>query len=261
MNDLDGLTRDSIRALVGPEMRTVAVRLDDLQWRESGSGDGSRVLTGYAAVTGQVTTLYAGRNYQMDEVIAPGAFDEVLAGNPDVHLNIGHDMNRAIARTGINGVGGLQLSVDPHGLRVYARVSGSDPDVQALAAKMDLGIMDQMSFAFRIGAQTCLTTIDESGRETDLWTIETVSDLYDTCVCAQGAYSTTEAALRTLALSGIGADVANRQVAHDDDGAQDDPAVESDAVGAQDDPAVSRKKAVLAAEGAVTLAKFKPRKD
>jgi HK97 family phage prohead protease len=258
---LDGLTRDAVRALVGPEMRTMAVPMTDLAWRESDSGDGSRVLSGYAAVFGQVTTLYKGAGYQIDEVVLSGAFDEVLASNPDVHLNIGHDMNRAIARTGISGVGGLQLSADAHGLRVYARVSGDDPDVQALAAKMSLGIMDQMSFAFRIGEQTCLSSTDETGFETDLWTICTVSNLYDTCVCAQGAYPTTEAALRSLALSGIGAHVANREVAQGDDGAQADPAVASDAGGAQADPAVIRQRAVWIAESTVAASKFRPRKD
>jgi HK97 family phage prohead protease len=255
MHELDGLTNDSIRSLFAPELRTIAVPLQDLEWRESGSGDGSRILSGYAAVFNQRTTLYSGKYFQLDEQIDAAAFDDVLSRNPDVHLNIGHDMTRAMARTGIKGVGGLELSVDAHGLRVYARLSSSDPDVQALAAKMDLGVMDQMSFAFRMGATTEVCETDEDGRETELLTINTIAELYDVCVCAQGAYSTTEAALRTLAMAG----------AHDREvraaGAQDDPAVTEEALGAQDDPAVTRSRLLLEAEMVSAALRFRPRKE
>lgn len=249
-NPLDGLTSESIRALFVPEMRTVAVPLRDLQWRESGSGDGTRILSGYAAVFNQTTTLYSGKYYELQEVIAPTAFDEVLSRNPDVHLNIGHDMSRAIARTGIKGVGGLELSVDAHGLRVYARLNPADPDVQALAAKMDIGVMDQMSFAFRMGATTEVCMTDENGRETELLTIDSVSELYDVCVCAQGAYSTTEAALRSLALSGA----RTREV--EPAGA---PPVEVAESTDSAPPAVDRFRLLLETEGAAI--RFRPRKD
>ena len=258
---LEGLTRDSVQALVrelGP--RTMAVPLTELEWRESKSGDGSRVLTGYASVFGVRTTLYNGRDYQMDEIIAPSAFDAVLAGSPDVHLNIGHDNNKSMARTTAPGpMSKLQLTADAHGLRVYARLNPENRAVQELTPMMNDGVMDQMSFAFQPGVETSVTETDAAGRQTDVFTIESVSDLYNTCVCARGAYPTTAAALRTLALSG--AHVANREVGHSDDGAQDDPAVASDASGAQDDPAVASKRSTLIADGVVALASFKPREE
>jgi HK97 family phage prohead protease len=194
------LTPEQLRAMFAPERRTVEVPLQELEWRESGSGDGSRILTGYAAVYNQETTLYAGTYYTIKERINEGAFFSVLQSNPDVHFNMGHDMNRAMARTGIKGVGGLELSSDGHGLRVYARLNQNDPDVQCLAAKMDLGIMDQMSFAFQVKAKDCKYTsvTDENGMETDTREINNISNLYDVCVCAQGAYPTTEASLRSL---------------------------------------------------------------
>lgn len=210
------LTPDSIRALFGEEMRTVAVPLQGLEWRASGSGDGSRVLTGYAAVHEQVTTLYDGTYYRLDEKIARGAFTNVLAADPDVHLNLGHDMNRAIARTKVSGIGGLELTSDDHGLKVYARLNANDPDVAALAAKMELGIMDQMSFAFRVKSSGVRyeSETDANGKETELRTITEIAELYDVCVCAQGAYPTTEASLRSLlqAMDASGAHVPNREV-------------------------------------------------
>lgn len=190
-----------IRALFPPDMRTVVVPIEGLEWRESGSGDGSRILTGYAAVYNQETILYEGSFWTFKEVIQAGAFDAVLSKSPDVHLNIGHDMSRAIARTGVSGIGGLELTSDSHGLKVYARVNPDDPDVQSLAAKMDLGIMDQMSFAFQLkagGYSTTTTSDEETGRETDTRAITEVANLYDVCVCAQGAYPQTEASLRTI---------------------------------------------------------------
>lgn len=203
---LDDLTQEEVRGIFSEtELRTVEVPVHDLQIRESGSGDGSRVVEGYASVFDTETTLYEGMRYRWTETIARGAFDSVLAKAPDVHLNLGHDMNRAIARTKAPGpIGKLELSVDDTGLKFYARLNPDDPDVQALASKMDLGIMDQCSFAFRVKSSgiTNVTTTDADGFTTDADTITEISELYDVCVCAQGAYPTTSAALRTLLRDG-----------------------------------------------------------
>ncbi|MBT9156751.1 MAG: hypothetical protein DDT37_01739 [Firmicutes bacterium] len=195
-----------LKAAFAPEQRTVTVPLGDLEWRESQSGDGSRILTGYAAVYEREATLYAGDRYSLKEKLAYGAFTKVLATSPDVHLNVGHDMTKAIARTGIQGIGGLELKSDIHGLRVYARVSPKDPDVQALAAKMDLGIMDQMSFSFRVlpSGQKYEIATDEHGHETELRIIHEIDTLYDVCICAKGTYTQTEASLRTLLVNFTG---------------------------------------------------------
>ncbi len=194
------LNPDQLRAVFIPETRTVAVPINGLEWRESGSGDGSRILSGYAAVYEQETTLFTGMHYTIRERIAIGAFNNVLAKNPDVHLSIGHDMTKVIARTGLTGIGGLELRGDAHGLRVYARLSPRDPDVQSLAAKMDLKIMDQMSFSFRVLASGCeyKTTVDANGHETDLRVINEIAELFDVCICAKGSYTQTEASLRML---------------------------------------------------------------
>ena len=179
----------------------------------SGTGDGSWSLTGTAAVFNTTTTLYEGRSWVIQERIDPAAFDGVLAGLRDglaagdpaaaVHLNHGHDMQTAVARlqrVGESGpveVGGLKLWTSARGLEVFARLDSADPDVQALVPKMRRGIVDQMSFAFRIGKESLYSTEDDQGRTTDLWTIQEVSSLFDVCVCAQDAYPTTSAQLRS----------------------------------------------------------------
>lgn len=190
---------EALREEIG-ETKTMVCRVDKLDWRKSGSGDNSRILSGYAAVYNSETVLFDDVRWCFKERIITGAFDKVLARQPDVHLNVGHDMTRAIARTGVRGMGGLELSSDSYGLHIYARLNPDDPDVQALAAKMDYGIMDQMSFAFQLkqtGYKT-ETTVDATGKEIITQTILEVSNLYDVCVCAQGAYPQTEAVLRSF---------------------------------------------------------------
>jgi HK97 family phage prohead protease len=183
----------------GSAIRHAQMPLIDVEWRDTGqTGDGSYTLLGHAAVTNEMTTLYEGKFWVLREQIAPGAFKEVLAGRPDVHFNIGHDMNRAMARTGVRGVGELDLSEDARGLRMFARLDPEDPDVQSLAVKMKRGIIDQASFAFRVGKDELLVETDDQGREIETRTILEVSDLFDVCVCAQGAYAGTDASLRSL---------------------------------------------------------------
>lgn len=256
---LDNMLRDKVRSVVGDRLqRVVNVPLNDVEWRESKSGDGTRILSGYAAVYDQPTTLYNGKFYRWDEVIQGGAFDAILATSPDVHFNLGHDMNRAMARTTAPGpVGKLELSSDAHGLRMFARLNPRDVDVMALAPKMDDGIMDQCSFAFTMagGITRTVTTTDADGKETDLDTIIQIGDLIDVCVCARGAYSQTEATLRSLMES------TGRANAVPDDAPVRSEEVPEDASGAQDDPVVASKRSALIADGVVALASFKLREE
>ena len=215
---------EELTRTAGPiEARHALVQFRDVEFRDAqGTGDGSYTLTGYAAVYGVETVLYDGSWWRFREVIAPEAFVPVLGRTPDVHLNIGHDMTRAIARTGIDGVGGLELASDDQGLRVFARLDPADPDVVSLAAKMNRGIVDQMSFAFTIARAKYESEIDEEADfEDELRTILEIGELYDTAVCAQGAYSQTSAelAVRSLvtALGRAGVDLAG-QLKHRDNG-------------------------------------------
>jgi HK97 family phage prohead protease len=199
--------------------RTLAFPMVDVEWREPNAEDSSGdwyTLTGHAAVFEQPTTLYKGKGFQITEEIDRTAFDAVLRTNPDVHLNVNHDMNLVMARTGIKGGGALVLTVDDVGLRVHARIPARLSYAQDWAELMRSGIVDQMSFAFRIGSESMTTTTDSEGYETDHFRILEVSDLFDVCVCPQGAYSTTDAVLHArIASTGRAVDPAgspNRKV-------------------------------------------------
>lgn len=197
MRELDGLSPEQVRALFVGE-RTVRERPHaEIEWREPGNGENIRVLIGYPAVFNSITTLYEGKSWVMQERIDPGFFRGVLAD--DCHLNYVHESASVMARNGMSGPGGMELSTDAHGMRVYARLPLDDLDVQRLAPKMDRRIVDQMSFAFTVapGGDRCEIFTDEEGREVWLYTLLTCKRLYDVCVCPLGQYSQTEAMLRS----------------------------------------------------------------
>lgn len=122
--------------LRGSERRTFS--LNDCELREA--DDGTLHLSGYASVTGVP--------YEMgwyDEEIRSGGFKKTLGENPDVQLLVNH-AGLPLGRTGRN----MTLTEDATGLRVEADLDAGDPDVQSLARKMQAGLVDQMSFAFRV---------------------------------------------------------------------------------------------------------------
>ena len=123
----------------------VAVRAQ-LLLRES--AEGKLGFEGYASITE--------RAYEMwdffgpyGEVVSAGAFTDTLNRvDLDVPLVLQHDQLRRIART-TNG--SLMLAEDDQGLRVSAPVlDPADVDVAYIAPKLRSGLIDEMSFAFRI---------------------------------------------------------------------------------------------------------------
>lgn len=172
------------------------------------TGDGSWTMEGYAAVYEQSTVLYDGRWFRISEEIAVGAFTNVLArvaaGEELVHFNFGHEMNSSIAATDVEGIGGLELSENTHGLRYFARVDPEDPDAVRLAAKMRRGVVRQASFAFTVAEEELTVREGADGKEEDHYRILEIGHLYDVCACPQGAYPQTESHLRSLAAASLG---------------------------------------------------------
>lgn len=83
------------------------------------------------------------------EIVSAGAGASSLArGDLDVPLVLAHDSLRRIART-TNG--SLTLTEDEHGLHVLApNLDPADADVAYIAPKLRAGLIDEMSFMFRI---------------------------------------------------------------------------------------------------------------
>lgn len=177
-----------------PEMRHLAFPLEGLTLRESRDGDGFLHLAGHAAVFDKLSHDLGGFREKIDR----GAFTDVLDGDPDVHLVIGHDMTRVLARTRSKT---LELREDPAGLRIWARLDPDDPDVRSLVPKMKRGDVDQMSFAFSVargGDEWLIEGDGDDERVTRTIKKNGIDGLYDVSVVAQGAYPQTDANLRGL---------------------------------------------------------------
>lgn len=130
-------TRATVRATVsGLELRAKA-------------DDSGLTFAGYASVTERAYDMWDMFG-PYTEIVSADAFDATLArGDLDVPFVLGHDQMRRIART---TTGTLRLKVDEVGLRVEADLDPTDADVAYIAPKLRAGLIDEMSFAFRINA-------------------------------------------------------------------------------------------------------------
>lgn len=116
--------------------------------RDAIAGEGTVEFRGYA-------TVYE-RGYEMwdywgpyTEIVSAGAGAESLSrGDLDVPLVLQHNQLRRIART---TTGSLVLAEDDNGLAVLApALDLVDQDVAYIVPKLRAGLLDEMSFAFRI---------------------------------------------------------------------------------------------------------------
>ena len=164
--------------------------LEGLEIRHSGRPNEGFTLRGYAAVYNQTSHDLGG----FREQIAPGAFDEVLTTDPDVHLTWDHDTRYVAARTKNNT---LHLSSDDTGLLIDAQV-GNYTWAKDLRTALERGDINQGSFVFTVAPDGDEFQADEDGNV--MRTIRNVGGLYDVTVTAQGAYpQTSMAAMRSLA--------------------------------------------------------------
>lgn len=121
--------------------------LTNVQVRDAEDGSGLVRFDGHASVT---ETAYEMWDYwgPYNEVVSAPAFDTTLArAGLDVPFVLGHDQLRRIARTTNNS---LQLAMDEAGLAVRADLDPADHDVAYILPKLRSGLIDEMSFAFRI---------------------------------------------------------------------------------------------------------------
>jgi HK97 family phage prohead protease len=166
-----------------PETRVTerAAPLARAEWRESGAGPEIKTIRGYAAMFNSMSHDLGG----FREVIAPGAFADVLARGADVRLLYNHDDGAVMART---KSGTLELVEDEMGLRIWARVDMADTDVQRVIPKMMRADVDQMSFAFTVEKDEW----DESNGY-PLRTIRSVGELFEVSIVPFPAYEATKA--------------------------------------------------------------------
>lgn len=147
------------------------------------SDNDKTIVEGYAARFDDETVIGG----KFSERVARGAFEGADMSNVVALFN--HDWNMPLARTGK----GLELSVDEVGLR-YRFELGDQSYAKDLAENIRMGNVSTSSFGF--------TVADDSWERRDngvnLRTIESVGTLFDVSPTTQGAYPTTEVALRSM---------------------------------------------------------------
>ncbi|MCI3272141.1 HK97 family phage prohead protease [Streptomyces cylindrosporus] len=126
---------------------TVRATLSGVQVRDSADG-GTLEFLGHASVYEQAYEMWDMFG-PYTEIVSEGAGTDSLArADLDVPLVLGHDQLRRMART---TTGTLILGEDATGLSVRApALDPSDYDVAYIAPKLRSGLIDEMSFAFRI---------------------------------------------------------------------------------------------------------------
>lgn len=118
----------------------------------SGAEVGALSFTGCASVTDTPYPMWDMFG-EYTETVIRGAFARtLLTPDLDVPLVIDHDPGRRLARTLIPAGehGHLALSETDQGLMCAADLDPADPDVAYIAPKLRSGLIDEMSFRFRI---------------------------------------------------------------------------------------------------------------
>ena len=155
----------------------------------------SRAIGGIAAMVNTPTELWRGqwngKTERFVEIIAPGAFNDVL-GN-DVRALVNHNDEKILGRT---SAGTLKVYLNEAGHLGY-----DVPDVpnttygNDLIVSVERGDITQSSFAFRIGED--LKSTEETATEiTYTRTITKISELLDVSPVTYPAYSETVTELR-----------------------------------------------------------------
>lgn len=148
--------------------------------------DAPRIISGYAAVFNQWTTI--GHYYRFQEMIAPDAFS--ICDNTKCIACFNHYDGDILARY---SSGTLKLEVDEIGLRFEFEVPNTTVgnDMYELVKRGDIS---QCSFAFVVGEESWEYS---DGEELDKRTILKISELWDVSLVTYPAYEGTSVDARS----------------------------------------------------------------
>lgn len=171
----------------GREFRNICP--GSIQLREA--DDNSQTVEGYATTFNEQYMLYDWGDYKVYEQIDARAFDDCDVS--DVIFQYNHQ-GRVMARTRNKT---LELSVDDHGLKIRADLSGTELGRQ-LYEEIRGGYTDRMSFGFSV-AEDKREVIEnhETNVTTVIRTITKISKLYDVSAVSFPANDATEISARS----------------------------------------------------------------
>lgn len=161
------------------EKRIKEIRISELRAAEDITRD-TMIVEGYAATFNDLTDL----GY-IKEVIDPKAFDN--CDMSDVCMKYNHSDELLIMARTRNG--SLRLSVDEHGLKVYAELIDTTQN-RDLYKMIQSRLLTKMSFAFVVSQE-------EYDYETDTRRILGIEKLFDVSVVDVPAYESTEVYARS----------------------------------------------------------------
>lgn len=164
------------------ELRTFS----DCEIRAEQRGDDGdvTVITGYGAVFNSLSEPMWG----FREIIAPGAFDDVLSD--DVRALFNHDRNFVLGRNGKT----LRLSVDERGLKYEIDAPNTQLVRDMVIEPMKRGDISQSSFAFSVDEESW----DEDDDGVIIRTIKKIKRLFDVSPVTYPAYTAADSTVRSL---------------------------------------------------------------
>lgn len=176
------------------ERRFISASVELRASQETDAKKGATIF-GYAAKFNVESENLGNGEYQFREVIAPGAFDDVL--NDDVRALFNHESSMILARSK-NGEGSLRIGVDEIGLFYEFEM----PDTQVgrdLSTSILRGDVDQSSFGFQIAPDGDTWEETRVGDKSIIKrTITKVGRLLDVSPVTFPAYPDASVAIRSL---------------------------------------------------------------
>ena len=132
-----------------PLVRTAGVKM---QIRAAADGGGGLHFDGFASVYNRGYDMWDMFGPYSEQVTSGAGAESLSRADLDVPLVLAHDSMRRIARTTNGTLTLAEKSVgDDEGLHVDApNLDARDADVAYIAPKLDSGLIDEMSFRFRI---------------------------------------------------------------------------------------------------------------
>lgn len=181
-------------------MRTVPT---GVHLRESADGaEHSRIIAGYAILFGQESEpMWQEDNYEVREVIDPGAITRELLDASDIKFTMFHNPQLILARSR-QGQGTLSYDIDAKGVS-FEFEAPATVDGDKAVELVRRGVLSGCSFAF----STYYNDLEyvkperrsEGGRSIDVYHVRKVVGIYDMTITDDPAYTGTSVETRSLA--------------------------------------------------------------
>ena len=169
-----------------------AVAQIEVRAAEAGEREERMIVEGYATTFNEPYVLWSEDGYTVIEQVSDRAFDKTDMN--DVIMQYDHE-GRVFARISNNT---LELTVDEHGLKIRADLSGTEIGRQLYEEIMG-GYTDKMSFGFTVDEDRQeVVENHETGEVTIIRTITAIRKLYDVSAVSLPANNATEISARAF---------------------------------------------------------------